>query len=198
MMSAGNRDSSPFFTFQGPSTFFEDAMEEIEYSRAATSSCDRSDSIGPSLWLDAMMHGDPLEVSCHDAAAPTDESDMSLFPDFNDVVPVLDAEDQDTHPLPPPPPSIVGHSFPIIVVDVASDPLLITELDHLQAPILRHFCKDLATMVWNSMFHEPVSRQPTAAMCWKFITRACECELTFDPAWSPEEGNILICITVHL
>jgi len=126
-------------------------MEEIEYSRGATSSCDHSDGIGPSLWLDAMMHSDPLAVTYHDAAAPADEPDMTLFPEFND------AEDQDAHPLPPPLPSIVRHSFPIIVVDGASDPLLIMELDHLQALILRHFCKDLATMVWNSMFHEAVS-----------------------------------------
>jgi len=91
-MSAGNCDSSPFFTFQGPSTFFEDAMEEIEYSRGATSSCDHSDGIGPLLWLDAMMHSDPLAVTYHDAAAPADEPDMTLFPEFND------AEDQDAHP----------------------------------------------------------------------------------------------------
>jgi len=116
---------------------------------------------------------------------------MTLFPEFNDAVQVvLDAEDQDAHPLPPPLPSIVGHSFPVIVVDGASDPLLIMELNHLQAPILRHFCKDLTTMVWHSMFHESISQKPTTAMCWKFITQAYECELTFNPAWNPEEGML--------
>lgn len=168
-MSAGDRDSSPFFTFQGPSTYFDDAMEEFEYSRHDTSSHDHLEG-SPSLWF-TTMRKDPLAATGHDAVAPTDKSDMLLFPEFNDVVlPVLDAEDQHIHPLPPPLPSTVGDSFPMIIVDSASDPLLIIKLNQLQAPILCHFCKDLATMVWNSMFNEPIARQPTNTMCWKFIT----------------------------
>ena len=102
----------------------------------------------------------------------------------------LDTENQHAHP-PPLTPSTGGHSFPVIVVDSASDPLLISELNVEQTPILHHYCKDLATTSWSSMFYHPVGRQPTSAMCWKFITRACNRELTFDPDWEPEEGKFV-------
>lgn len=134
-------------------------MEDVELSRLSDSTA----------WLNAFCNFTPLE--------------------FNDVV-LLDAGDQPAHSsgLPPPPPT-PSHPFPVIVIDGASDPDLSIQLDHLQAPVLNHFCKDLATMVWNSMFHEPVARQPTSAMCWKFITQACHRQVSFNPAWQPEEGT---------
>ena len=105
------------------------------------------------------------------------------------LYPVCDDEDQHAHLMPPPTPSTARHSFPVIVVDCASDLLLISDLSNLSAPILHHFCKDLGTLTWNTMFHEPVAQLPTSTTCWKLITRACDRELTFDPDWEPEEGT---------
>ena len=72
------------------------------------------------------------------------------FPNLTMLYPVPDVEDQHAQP-----PSTTEHSFPVIVVDGTYDPLLMDELKNLKALILTHFCKDLATMVWNWMLSSP-------------------------------------------
>ena len=114
------------------------------------------------------------------------------FPNLTMLYPVPDVEDQHAQP-----PSTTEHSFPVIVVDSAYDPLLMDELKNLKAPILTHFCKDLATMVWNRMFHESIARLPTADTCWILITRACDRELIFNPTWEPERGT-LYCLSLFI
>ena len=111
------------------------------------------------------------------------------FPKFTMLYLARDDEGQYTHPLAPPSPSTTGKSFPMIVIDGTSDPLLIKALSHLSAQALNHYCKDLGTLTWNTMFHEPVGRNFTSAACWKLITRASERELFSDPDWEPEEGT---------
>ena len=116
MMSADNHNSSPLFTYD-TCRHFDEAMEDIENSRDAIS-------------LISLRNNPPCDVP-----VPMDTSDMTLFLDLNNIE-LLDADDQHVHSLPLPPPSI-GHPFPMIVVDDASDPDLSMQLDHLQAPICR-------------------------------------------------------------
>ena len=110
------------------------------------------------------------------------------FRDLTLLYPVPDAEDQHTQSLSPLTPSITWDSFPEIVIEGASDPLLIKELNSQNTPVMAHYYKALATAVWSSMFQESVAQLPTNSIYWKFIATAGDHELTFNPAWQPEEG----------
>ena len=135
MMSTDNHNSSPLFTYD-TCRHFDEAMEDIENSRDATSSYtgiyleDPTSGWFSAISLISLRNNPPCDVP-----VPMDTSDMTLLLDLNNIE-LLDADDQRVHSLPLPPPSI-GHPFPMIVVDDASDPDLSMQLDHLQAPICR-------------------------------------------------------------
>ena len=92
-MFTDDRESSPFFNFQSPPCYFDEAMEDFEYYRNTTMSHVGLGS--PDLLWDNAMCEDPC------APAPTCKSDDALLlPEFSNVIPAPNSEDHQPPPSP--------------------------------------------------------------------------------------------------